>query len=912
MNYAAKKKLNLLFSFFAIIFVVIAMLFVTAVSAGAEEPVSESAEAGRAFTKGSALKVPKVLSAVPQTYEAQIKLEPDFEGRGGVIIGTYKNDSSEAYNFEIGEGGAPRLYYTDGSSYIDIQFKEIDVRSGEWLHLAITVDGLWVRCYVNGELKSSIFNNSPLDAAPARAPMIGGDYRTGNDQYNMQYFKGAIKEVALFADARDSSEILADCNALDTDDTDLICAYELTDSCEGAVDLSENGYDIISPWVDEKDINIPTDYAYSFMVVGDTQIMTDQHPEYLHCIYDYIVDNVEAKKVKYVFGVGDITDNDGADEWEIAVPEIAKLDGVVRYSIVRGNHDIYSSGNNLSKISNFDKNYGSLDHPYANQYTYAYESGEDGVFRARNTIHFFEAGGIKYINVALDFGANDDILNWASEIISQYPYHNVIVSTHCYLDADGDYYDVNCSSDPERDFGSSANNGDEIFEKFVSKHPNITMVICGHAPSSNIVTRTVTDDFGRSVVEVLVDPQSLDNNATVSPTGLVATFYVSADGKTVTTTYYSTVKGKYYKAENNFTFELDVIEKPENTYTVTFDSNGADGVMDAFEDAAGYIAIPECKFTAPFEHSFAGWSTTPGTEIVDTKYINVTEDVTLYAVWKLNEYKITFRTGGSSIPDIIAGYNTPVTLPPNPTRQGYTFASWDREFPTLMPAENLVFTAKWTPSTDTPYRVEHYLEDAEGKFILDESLTEYFTATTGQTVTAVPKDLSDYDYYERSQGLSQKVNADGRTAIVIYYKIAEKYTVTVNGCGGTLKSGEEIQSVKKGALAIAPTYEREGYIFDGFDFDFTTPITSDITVNAKWIETPVINDGENDVENDVEIGGINDGANDSDGGDGAVDTTDEKNNSYLFVIIALSAVVVLAGVSIGVFLVLKRKKLTAK
>ena len=910
MNYAAKKKLNLLFSVFAIIFVVIAMLFVTAVSVGAEEPVSESAEAGRAFTKGSALKVPKVLSAVPQTYEAQIKLEPDFEGRGGVIIGTYKNDSSEAYNFEIGEGGAPRLYYTDGSSYIDIQFKEIDVRSGEWLHLAITVDGLWVRCYVNGELKSSIFYNSPLGAAPARAPMIGGDYRTGNDQYNMQYFKGAIKEVALFADARDSSEILADCNALDTDDTDLICAYELTDGCEGAVDLSENGYDIISPWVDEKDINIPTDYAYSFMVVGDTQIMTDQHPEYLHCIYDYIVDNVEAKKVKYVFGVGDITDNDGADEWEIAVPEIAKLDGVVRYSIVRGNHDIYSSGNNLSKISNFDKNYGSLDHPYANQYTYAYESGEDGVFRARNTIHFFEAGGIKYINVALDFGANDDILNWASEIISQYPYHNVIVSTHCYLDADGDYYDVNCSSDPERDFGSSANNGDEIFEKFVSKHPNITMVICGHAPSSNIVTRTVTDDFGRSVVEVLVDPQSLDNNATVSPTGLVATFYVSADGKTVTTTYYSTVKGKYYKAENNFTFELDVIEKPENTYTVTFDSNGADGVMDAFEDAAGYIAIPECKFTAPFEHSFAGWSTTPGGEIVDTKYINVTEDVTLYAVWKLNEYKITFRTGGSSIPDIIAGYNTPVTLPPNPTRQGYTFASWDREFPTLMPAENLVFTAKWTPSTDTPYRVEHYLENAEGKFILDESLTEYFTATTGQTVTAVPKDLADYDYYERSQGLSQKVNADGRTAIVIYYKIAEKYTVTVNGCGGTLKSGEEIQSVKKGALAIAPTYEREGYIFDGFDFDFTTPITSDITVNAKWIEAPVINDGENDAENDGEIGGTNDGANDSDGG--AVDTTDEKNNSYLFVIIALSAVVVLAGVSIGVFFIIKGKRSSLK
>ena len=73
------------------------------------------------------------------------------------------------------------------------------------------------------------------------------------------------------------------------------------------------------------------------------------------------------------------------------------------------------------------------------------------------------------------------------------------------------------------------------------------------------------------------------------------------------------------------------------------------------------------------------------------------ENVTVKALWTINQYTITFaNTGDSTIDPITANYGTAITAPEDPTKVGYTFAGWDKEIPATMPAEDMTISAKWT------------------------------------------------------------------------------------------------------------------------------------------------------------------------------------------------------------------------
>ncbi len=124
-----------------------------------------------------------------------------------------------------------------------------------------------------------------------------------------------------------------------------------------------------------------------------------------------------------------------------------------------------------------------------------------------------------------------------------------------------------------------------------------------------------------------------------------------------------------------------------NTYTITFDTAGGSEIAPITQDYGTNITAPADPTREGY--TFTGWDR----DIPETM---PAENMTVTAQWEVNQYTITFDTaGGSEIAPITQDYGTAITVPADPTREGYTFTGWDKEIPETMPAENITLKARW-------------------------------------------------------------------------------------------------------------------------------------------------------------------------------------------------------------------------
>ena len=179
----------------------------------------------------------------------------------------------------------------------------------------------------------------------------------------------------------------------------------------------------------------------------------------------------------------------------------------------------------------------------------------------------------------------------------------------------------------------------------------------------------------------------------------------------------------------------------------------------------------------------------------------------------LNLASVTFRAGAENVENMPAVNYTyddgaidfydfyfagdTFTLPADPTREGYIFEGWSVK---VLPAENdadhldadgaddaadetllkagdtytitaggVVFTAQWEARTDTPYTVEHYLENLDGSYALDT--TEPLKGTTDTTVTAAAKSYDNFTYDSTVPGTvaSGNIAGDGSLVLKLFY-----------------------------------------------------------------------------------------------------------------------------------------------
>jgi uncharacterized repeat protein (TIGR02543 family) len=80
-------------------------------------------------------------------------------------------------------------------------------------------------------------------------------------------------------------------------------------------------------------------------------------------------------------------------------------------------------------------------------------------------------------------------------------------------------------------------------------------------------------------------------------------------------------------------------------------------------------------------YRFKGWGTTStATEIVNDDYAMKTTESTLYAVWEIEQYTVSFETdGGSAVASQTVTYGEHAVKPADPTKAAFWFAGWYTE-----------------------------------------------------------------------------------------------------------------------------------------------------------------------------------------------------------------------------------------
>ncbi|MFI3293669.1 MAG: InlB B-repeat-containing protein [Rikenellaceae bacterium] len=131
-----------------------------------------------------------------------------------------------------------------------------------------------------------------------------------------------------------------------------------------------------------------------------------------------------------------------------------------------------------------------------------------------------------------------------------------------------------------------------------------------------------------------------------------------------------------YNFQTAVTSDVTLYAKWSTTqYAVKFDSNGGDDVATQYVNHDSTATEP----TEPTKtgHTFVGWYSDSSLSTTYNFTTSIIEDVTLYAKWSANTYKITFNSnGGSSVDDLYAEYGTAITEPIEPAKYGYTFVEW--------------------------------------------------------------------------------------------------------------------------------------------------------------------------------------------------------------------------------------------
>lgn len=313
----------------------------------------------------------------------------------------------------------------------------------------------------------------------------------------------------------------------------------------------------------------PGDGKFTIAVIPDTQNYMDYTHQTVEGFpfdarqmffeqMEYIAVNVESQggEIAFVTGLGDVWQNQTMTidpdhymrgfrvyqdtalsnlsipiqkVWDVEMPAARRgyelLIGKVPFSVVPGNHDYDAVWTNLmipsaAKVEPEEKFAIGMRHPGGLSNFRAVFGEHTAFFRGRewyiaandggaDSAQVFEAEGYKFLHIGLQFDPPNSSLEWAQRVMEAHKGLPTIISTHDYLNDEGEraaYPTIDSNKIDLQD-----NSPQMVWDKLISKHDQIFMVLCGHHNGQAL--RTDKNVLGNYVYQVMSNFQDRGQTA---------------------------------------------------------------------------------------------------------------------------------------------------------------------------------------------------------------------------------------------------------------------------------------------------------------------------------------------------------------------------------------------------------------
>ena len=295
-----------------------------------------------------------------------------------------------------------------------------------------------------------------------------------------------------------------------------------------------------------------------------------------------------------------------------------------------------------------------------------------------------------------------------------------------------------------------------------------------------------------------------------------------------------------------------------NTYQIVFNGNGGTGNMPNQDIKYNETLELNAQQFSKIGYSFIGWAKTPNGPIdyydCDEFTQNITNSVTLYALWKENEYTISFAVNNDEYEQTVSSiqieYDKYISDIPTLTLAGYRFIGWyDADGRQVINGmiydytSNITLTARWDNDTynvtfdmaggnQIPSQNVSYGGHIDVSNINPERLGYTFSHFTANGI----------EYYLSGEGKLLLADYEMTSSNITFTAVwnANTYNISYELDGGSITLGTNPTTFEYGKISLNALLnglkkpEKEGYTFTNWSVDVTSLPASDLIITAEY------------------------------------------------------------------------------